>query len=72
MDTEKLIKKFENTTLSNDKTKHFLGSILKKEFHQIKDDAKKSEDILFLAWKFQVPQFDEMFEDHQNHDNSIF
>ncbi|RUT68643.1 hypothetical protein D0817_19990 [Flavobacterium cupreum] len=67
-----LIQRFCNTTLSNDKTKHLLGKCLRKAFDESISDALESENILGLAWKFQVPQFDEMFEDHQNHDYPPF
>lgn len=63
-----LVQRFQNTTLSNDKTKHLLGKCLKKAFDESISDALESENILALAWKFQVPQFDEMFQDHQNHE----
>lgn len=49
-----------------------LGSCLKKAFDENISDPHQSEEILALAWKFQVPQFDEMFEDHQNHDYTGF
>ncbi|OHT44466.1 hypothetical protein [Flavobacterium tructae] len=62
-----LVQRFCNTTLSNNKTKELLGKCLKKAFDESIDDALESENILGLAWKFQVPQFDEMFKDHQNH-----
>lgn len=62
-----LVQRFYKTSLSNDKTKHLLGKCLKKAFDESIDDALESENILGLAWKFQVPQFDEMFEDHQNY-----
>lgn len=67
-----LIQRFCNTTLSNDKTKYLLGECLKKAFDDAISDPLESENILGLAWKFQVPQFDEMFEDHQNHDYPPF
>jgi hypothetical protein len=67
-----LVQRFHKTTLSNDKTKFLLGKCLKKEFDEVKSDALEAENILALAWKFQVPQFDEMFQDHQNHDYSPF
>lgn len=68
-----LIEKFKNTSMAdNNKSKDLLGKILKNAFDKIKSDALDSENILFLAWKFQVPQFDEMFQDHQNHDYSHF
>lgn len=67
-----LLQRFQNTTLSNDKTKLLLGKCLKKAFDENIADALESETILALAWKFQVPQFDEMFQDHQNHDYANF
>jgi hypothetical protein len=67
-----LVQKFEKTKLSNDKTKLLLGKCLKKAFADSISDAEESEEILALAWKFQVPQFDEMLEDHQNHDYPPF
>ena len=67
-----LLQRFQNTTLSNDKTKLILGNCLKKAFDENIADALESENILALAWKFQVPQFDEMFKDHQNHDYTNF
>jgi hypothetical protein len=63
-----LVQRFHNTTLANEKTKFLLGKCLKKAFDENKSDALESENILALAWKFQVPQFDEMFSDHENHD----
>jgi len=63
-----LVQRFHNTTLANEKTKFLLGKCLKKAFDENKSDALESENILALAWKFQVPQFDEMFQDHENHD----
>ena len=67
-----LVQRFHNTTLSNDKTKLLLGKCLRKAFDESISDALESEEILALAWKFQVPQFAEMFQDHQNHDYSPF
>lgn len=63
-----LIDKFKNTTISDNKTKLLLGKYLKKAFDEIISDALEAENILSLAWKFQVPQFDEMLKDHENHD----
>lgn len=63
-----LVQRFHKTTISNEKTKHLLGECLKRKFDEVVSDPLMSEEILGLAWKFQVPQFDQMFEDHQNHD----
>ena len=64
----KVIEKFSRTTLSNDKTRFLLGKCLRKAFDEIKSNAEEAENVLALAWKFQVPQFDEMFQDHQEYD----
>jgi hypothetical protein len=45
-----------------------LGKCLEKAFQENISDPLESENILALAWKFQVPQFDQMFQDHQDHD----
>lgn len=63
-----LIERFHKTSLADEKTKFLLGKCLEKAFQENISDALESENILGLAWKFQVPQFDQMFEDHQNHD----
>jgi len=67
-----LVQRFYKTSLSDDKTKSLLGKCLQKAFADSISDAQESEEILALAWKFQVPQFDEMFEDHQNRDYPPF
>lgn len=67
-----LVQRFYKTSLSNDNTKLVLGKCLKKAFDENISDPVESEEILALAWKFQVPQFDEMFQDHQNHDYPPF
>lgn len=64
----KVIEKFSRTTLSNDKTRFLLGKCLRKSFDEVKSNAEEAENVLALAWKFQVPQFDEMFQDHQDYD----
>lgn len=63
-----LIERFHKTTLADKKTKFLLGKCLKKAFDENISDSLEAENILALAWKFQVPQFDQMFQDHQNHD----
>jgi hypothetical protein len=61
-----LIQRFYKVTLADDKTKFLLGKCLKKAFDDTISDALEAENILALAWKFQVPQFDEMLQDHQD------
>lgn len=62
-----LVQRFYKTTLSDAKTKFLLGKCLRKAFDDCVNNALEAENILALAWKFQVPQFDEMFQDHQDH-----
>lgn len=66
-----LLQKFQNTKLTDEKTKVIVGKCLKKAFDEVKNDALEAEEILYVAWFFQVPQFDEMFADHQNHNYDI-
>lgn len=63
-----LLEKFERTTLSDDKTKFLLGKCLRNSFDKEISNSLNAEEILALAWKFQVPQFDEMFQDYQDQD----
>ncbi|MBC7749188.1 MAG: hypothetical protein H7Z76_11555 [Methylotenera sp.] len=63
-----LLQRFHNTTLANDKTKFLLGKCLRKAFDDANSDVLEAENIVALAWKFQVPQFDEMFQDFQDND----
>jgi hypothetical protein len=63
-----LIERFHKTSLADNKTKLLLGKCLEKAFQENISDPLESENILALAWKFQVPQFDQMFQDHQDHD----
>ncbi len=70
--TANVLQSLQNTTLPNGQDRSILGKYLKKAFEETISDALKSEEILVLAWKFQVPQFDEMFEDHQNHNYPHF
>jgi len=63
-----LIERFHKTCITDNKTKLLLGKCLEKAFQDCISDALEAENILALAWKFQVPQFDQMFQDHQDHD----
>lgn len=67
-----LLERFHKTSLADEKTKLLLGRCLRKAFDENISDALESENILALAWKFQVPQFDEMLQDHENYDYPPF
>lgn len=62
-----LLQKLVNTKVDNQQSKQLLGSIIRKEFDNTKDDNKAFE-ILTLAWKFQVPQLEEMLNDYSPSD----
>jgi len=66
------MEKLKNTKITTERTRFILGKCLKKAFDENINDALACEELLFLAWDFKVPQFDEMFADHQNHDYNGF
>lgn len=58
-----LLHTFSKTSLADDKTKSFMGALIRKEFDK-KDISKEvAEELLALAYVMQVPQFDEMLDD---------
>lgn len=59
-----LIKTLENTQISDKKSLELLGSIIRKEFDQTKNEERAFE-LLQLAYKYQIPQFDEMLNDYK-------
>lgn len=60
----KILQKLANTKIDSKKSKELLGIIIKKEFDQTKDEDKAFE-LLFLAFKWAVPQFNEMVDDYE-------
>ena len=58
-----LLQKLVNTKIDCQKSKELLGSIIRKDFDETKDEDRAFE-LLTLAWKYQIPQFDEMLNDY--------
>jgi hypothetical protein len=58
-----LIAKLQNTGIADQKSLHLLGSIIRKEFDATECEERAFE-LLQLAYKYQVPQLDEMLNDY--------
>ena len=59
-----LLQKLQNTTLNNQKSLMLLSKLIRKEFDATKDEDRAFE-LLLLAYKYQVPQLEEMLSDYQ-------
>ena len=66
-----LLQKLQNTTLNNQKSLMLLGKLIRKEFDATKDEDRAFE-LLLLAYKYQVPQLEEMLSDYQLTDFNWF
>lgn len=66
-----LLQKLVNTKVDCQKSKELLGSIIRKDFDQTKDEDRAFE-LLTLAWKYQIPQLDEMLNDYSLTDFNWF
>ena len=71
MSKVQLLQKLVNTKVDSQKSKELLGSIIRKEFDETKDEDRAFE-LLTLAWKFQIPQLDEMLNDYSLTDFNWF
>lgn len=58
-----LMQKLNNTSISNDKSLEMLGRLIRKEFDATQDEERAFE-LLQLAYKYQIPQLDEMLNDY--------
>ena len=58
-----LLHAFSKTSLANDKTKNFVGTLLRKEFDKNDISKEIAEELLSVAYVLQTPQFDEMLDD---------
>ncbi|WP_339889773.1 hypothetical protein [uncultured Flavobacterium sp.] len=59
-----ILQKLANTKIDCNKSKEMLGKIIKQEFDKEKDEDRAFE-LLFLAFKWNVPQFNEMVDDYE-------
>lgn len=66
-----ILQRLVNTKINSDKSKEILGTIIRKEFDQTKDEDRAFE-LLFLAFKWNLPQFNEMIDDYELHDFKWF
>jgi len=66
-----ILQKLQNTTLDNKKSSELLGSIIRKEFDAIQNEERAFE-LLTLAYKYQIPQLDEMLNDYSISDFNWF
>ena len=71
MSKVQLLQKLVNTKVDSQKSKELFGSIIRKEFDETKDEDRAFE-LLTLAWKFQIPQLDEMLNDYSLTDFNWF
>ena len=58
-----LLQRLEKTFLSDEKSLELLGRIIRKEFDAT-DNEEKAFELLQLAYKYQIPQLDEMLDDY--------
>lgn len=66
-----ILQKLQNTTLDNKKSSELLGSIIRKEFDATQNEERAFE-LLTLAYKYQIPQLDEMLNDYSISDFNWF
>lgn len=59
-----LIKLFKNLKITNDKSLEVFGDLIVKDFHKVKySNPVRTNDLLFLAYKFQVTQLEALLEE---------
>ncbi len=61
------VKSFEKVTLLNEKTKVKVGQLIYEKFHNKDTSVFECEELLALAWQFQIPEFDELLNDFEFH-----
>ena len=66
-----LLQRLEKTFLSDEKSLELLGKIIRKEFDAT-DNEEKAFELLQLAYKYQIPQLDEMLDDYSLSDFKWF
>jgi RNase adaptor protein for sRNA GlmZ degradation len=59
-----ILQKLANTKIDCNKSKEMLGKIIKQEFDKEKNENRAFE-LLFLAFKWNIPQFNEMVDDYE-------
>lgn len=60
-----LIQKFQKTKLADEKTKELIGKLIYDKFHNKDTSMSECEELLSLAWQFQITQFNDMLIDFE-------
>lgn len=66
-----ILQRLVNTKINNDKSKEILGKIIRKEFDST-DNEEKAFELLTIAFKWNIPQFNEMIDDYEIQDFNWF
>ena len=66
-----ILKRLVNTNINSEKSKEMLGGIIRKEFDATNNEERAFE-LLFLAFKWNVPQINEMIDDYSLSDFKWF
>lgn len=67
----KVLESLEQTKIGNKRSVLQIGNIIKKEFDKTQCEDKAFE-LLELAYKWQIPQLDEMLKDYKIEDFKWF
>lgn len=59
-----ILQRLVNTRINNDKSKEILGIIIRKEFDET-DNEEEAFELLTIAFKWNLPQFNSMIDDYQ-------
>lgn len=63
MRKNQLLAKLKSTEVADKKSLELFGKLIRKEFDKTQDEERAFE-LLQLAYKYQIPQFDEMLNDY--------
>ncbi|QYS85447.1 hypothetical protein JJC03_09370 [Flavobacterium oreochromis] len=66
-----ILQQLVHTQVSNDKSKDLLGKIIRKEFDAT-DNEQKAFELLTIAFRWKLPQFNEMIDDYEFSDLNWF
>ena len=66
-----ILAQLQQTNISDKKSLQLIGDLIRKEFDTIKSEDRAFE-LLQLAYKWQIPQFDEMLNDYSIEDFKWF
>jgi hypothetical protein len=72
MNKNELLQKLQKTKISGVKSLKKLGEIIRREFDNPETKEERAFELLVLAYKFNIPQFDEMLSDYSLSDFKWF